>query len=209
MSDLPDPMSPPDCDLRGAEFMPMFGQRLFGSAFYSHALTKPRGGIAALKLWWEAWQQCPAGSLPADDMTLCRLADFGTDLRAWGRVKDVALHGFILCSDGRLYHPLLCEFAMHVHQKRVSDRKRQANWRAAKGTGRDADVTRDTTVTRQGHDGDVTALSKGKESKERNPPGPPLGKGGRRRRDKSLNGWVAYRTEEEELADAAARATAH
>ena len=30
---IPDPMTPADCDLRGLEYMPLLGQRLFGSEF--------------------------------------------------------------------------------------------------------------------------------------------------------------------------------
>ena len=130
MSKLPAPLTAPDCDLRGYEFMPLFGQRLFGSHFYTLALQNPRAGIAAQKLWWEAWQQCPAGSLPADSVTLCRLADFGSDMKSWRRCEQIALHGFVLCSDGRMYHPLLCEAARQAYERRLRDRKRKAAQRA-------------------------------------------------------------------------------
>src|SRR4051812_13793999 len=193
--DLPPPLSPPECDLRGYEYMPLFGQRLAGSTFYSLALSNPRAGLAALKLWWEAWQQCPAGSLPSDDRTLCRMADFGTDLRGWGRAKTVALHGFIMCSDGRLYHPLLCSEALLAYGKRVKGRDRKARYRAgldgdgtgtepSRPAGQDGDGTRDGTETERPY---RTGQVQDREKEERNPPGPPLGKGGRRRRDKSLN----------------------
>ena len=88
-SDLPEPLSPPDCDLRGYDFMPLFGQRLFGSAFYSLALTNPRAGLAGMKLWWEAWLQRPAGSLPAASQisaTRSYMAKVRA-LRACGRLK--------------------------------------------------------------------------------------------------------------------------
>lgn len=134
MTDLPEPMSAPDCDLRGYEFMPLFGQRMFGSTFYSLALQNPRAGLAGQKLWWEAWQQRPAGSLPKDDFTLARLADFGTDLKTWERCKAVALHGFQECSDGRLYHPLLCAEAKDAYARRLRDRQRKADQRARRVT---------------------------------------------------------------------------
>ena len=153
MSELPAPLTPPECDLRGYEFMPLYGQRLFGSAFYSLALQNPRAGLAGQKLWWEAWQQCPAGSLPADDFSLSRLADFGADIKAWRRAKEIALHGFILCSDGRLYHPLICREAIEAHAKRVRDRQRKAKWRASRdgdGTGGQHPVPILSRVTRRG-----------------------------------------------------------
>ena len=50
----PDPLTPPDADLRKFEYMPLLGQKLFSSTWYSLALTNPRAGISALRLWWEA-----------------------------------------------------------------------------------------------------------------------------------------------------------
>jgi len=179
MSDLPDPLTPADCDLRGYDFMPLHGGKLFGSRFYMKSLRNPRAGLAAIKLWWAAWQQCPAGSLPNDDDDLSILADFGTDTKGWTKCRDVALHGFVLCSDGRLYHPMLCAEAKDAYARRVSERERKAAQRAAKknktakkeggtseenaedvpdvshGTtegqdaGRDADFRSDRTVTGQ------------------------------------------------------------
>ena len=128
----PPPMTPPDCDLRGYEFMPLFGQRLFGSHFYTMALHNPRAGLAAQKLWWEAWMQCPAGSLPDDEVTLARMADFGTDLKAWRKAASVALYGFVKCNDGRFYHPLLCEQAIDAFARRRKERERKAKMRASK-----------------------------------------------------------------------------
>jgi hypothetical protein len=112
---LPEPLTPADCDLRGYEFMPLFGTRLFGSELYALALDKPRAGWAALKLWWEAWQQCPAGSLPSDDKTLCRLADLGTDLRSW-----------------RYYHPILAQEATSAFISRRKERDKKRAQRDAK-----------------------------------------------------------------------------
>ena len=155
MSDLPPPMAAPDCDLRGYDFMPLFGSRLFGSAFNAKALRSPRGGLAAVKLWWAAWQQCPAGSLPSDDDELCHLADFGTDTKGWLKVKALALHGFVKCSDGRLYHPILCKEAKDAFERRRRERKRKAKMRATKAENKDGvvdDVPRDSDETDPGMD---------------------------------------------------------
>jgi len=132
MSDLPAPLTPPNCDLRGYDFMPLFGQKLFASRLYTRSLRQPRAGMAALKLWWCAWQQCPAGSLPDDDEDLSILADFGTDMKAWKAAREIALHGFVKCSDGRLYHPVLCEEAKEAYERRVRERERKAEMRAKK-----------------------------------------------------------------------------
>ncbi|CAB4141931.1 hypothetical protein UFOVP421_29 [uncultured Caudovirales phage] len=131
MSDLPPPLVPADCDLRGYEFMPLFGHKLFGSDFYVRATDAEFR--AAIRLWWAAWQQCPAGSLPTDDAALALLADYGRDVRGFAKVRSVALDGFILCSDGRLYHPVLCAEAAFAYERRVKERVRKAALRKSKG----------------------------------------------------------------------------
>ena len=155
---IPEPMTPPDCDLRGLEYMPLLGQRLFGSEF--DAMASDSEWRAGLTLWWAAWTQCPAASLPDDDVALCRLADLGRDLKTWKKLRERALHGFVKCSDGRLYHPTLAKQALVAWDKRVKERERKAQWREKKkgqGQGQDGDVPRDTTRTEPGRDADVPA----------------------------------------------------
>ena len=130
----PDPMTPPECDLRGYEYMPLFGGKLFGSTLYTDCTDAEFR--TAIKLWWSAWQQCPAGSLPASDGALALLADYGRDLKGWAKVREMALRGFVLCSDGRFYHPMLCEAAVKAYElrlkndrRRETDRKRLQAWR--------------------------------------------------------------------------------
>ena len=155
MTTLPDPMTPADCDLRGMEWMPLYGGRLFGSDFDAHATDAE--WRAALQLWWAAWNQVPAASLPDDDIALCRLAGFGRDVKAWRKVKTRALYGFAKCSDGRLYHKALVGFANESWQRRLKDRDRKARFRAEKER-REAEAG---TRTERGHDmeplGDGTA----------------------------------------------------
>jgi hypothetical protein len=138
MSDLPAPLTPPECNLRGYEWMPLFGNRLFSSGWYVAALKDGRGGIAALKLWWVAMLQVPAGSLPNDEEELALLADFGSDLRGWRKHRPVAMRGFVLCSDNRWYHPMCAEQAVKASEcrqraahSRVVDNERLKKWRAA------------------------------------------------------------------------------
>ncbi|MFC0411066.1 hypothetical protein [Roseomonas elaeocarpi] len=155
---LPAPLTPADCDLRGYDFMPLFGHRLFGSVFDARATDAEFR--AAVRLWWQAWQQCPAGSLPNDDGALAKLADFGRDVKGWLKVKGNALHGFVLCSDGRLYHHLLCEQALEAYERRGSERDRKAKWRAAKAA-KAAQAQRDNEGTGQERPEDVPVLSRG------------------------------------------------
>ena len=128
LGELPAPLTPADCDLRGFGYLPTFGQRLYGSRFYSLALRNPRAGLAGMKLWWEAWTQCPAASLPNDDFDLARMADFGGDLKGWRAGREIALHGFTMCSDGRFYQPFLASEAVKSYEIRLrSDKRRESD----------------------------------------------------------------------------------
>lgn len=104
---LPDPLTPADCDLRDFQFMPLDIARLFGSEF--HARASDGEWRAGLTLWLKSYHQVPAASLPDDEVALARLAEYGRDLKSWRAVKDGALHGWVKCSDGRLYHPVVAE----------------------------------------------------------------------------------------------------
>jgi hypothetical protein len=157
-TELPDPLVPAEVDLRGLDYMPMLGNHLFGSEF--NAAASDSEWRAALTLWWAAWNQVPAGSLPSDDNALCRLADLGRDLKTWRKLKTRAMHGFIACVDGRYYHEFLCRQVMIAWDKRVKERQRKAAWRKTRegtGSGQDADVPRDKTDRERGRDGSVPA----------------------------------------------------
>jgi hypothetical protein len=82
----------------------------------------------AVTLWMRAWHQVPAGSLPEDDRKLCKLAGLGRDIDVWNRVKNVALHRFYKCSDGRLYHDFLADQVNAVwSEKRNKDKEKAAD----------------------------------------------------------------------------------
>ncbi len=137
---LPEPPVPADADLRGYGFMPLYGHQLLDSEFSARA--SDTGWRAGLTLWWAAWNQVPAGSLPDDDILLCRLADLGRDMRTWRRIKSEALHGFRKHADGRLYSVFLAKLANEAWDRRVTERARKASWRA-KRTGTDGAVDAD------------------------------------------------------------------
>lgn len=131
MSNQPEPLTPPDCDLRCMPWMPLFGEKLFNSTFESHA--SDLAFRVAIKLYWECWRQVPAASLPNDDVQLCRLAGLGRDLKTWRKLRaDGVLHGFILCSDDRLYHRLIADEAIKAWNRcHRTDRERDI-WREQK-----------------------------------------------------------------------------
>jgi hypothetical protein len=101
------PLVPPDADIGKFPWFPILRSRLFNSSFNAKASdTEWRAGVT---LWIKSYDQLPSGSLPNDDTELWRLAEVKGNLRTWRRIKPMALHGWLLCDDGRLYHPLIAE----------------------------------------------------------------------------------------------------
>lgn len=138
---LPAPLVEAEVDLRGMPYMPLFGDRLFGSATWIAASAEAK--VAALRLWWRSFaHEVPAGSLPDDDTLLSDYAGYGVAVKAWRKVKAQAMRGWILCSDGRLYHRTVAEVAMEAWDTRKRNREKQARWR-----NKDRIVTPRVTVT--------------------------------------------------------------
>lgn len=139
-SKLPPPPVPADIDLRSHWWMKLDLSRLHSSDFIHLASNEEFG--AAVKLWTESMRQVPAGSLPNDDKILASLAGYRGSPRRWMKVRTIALHGFSLCSDGRLYHPVLAEMVLDAwgnktqqptsspSDPRAKDRERLRRWRA-------------------------------------------------------------------------------
>ncbi|WP_062116717.1 DUF1376 domain-containing protein [Collimonas pratensis] len=127
MSELPTPLSPEDCDLRDFPFLPLDIARLFNSEF--HARSNDTEWRAGVTLWLKSFHQVPAGSIPDDDVQLARLAELGRDTKTWKKVKGVALHGWIKCNDGRLYHPVVAEKAAEALAGKKTQRGRTAKGR--------------------------------------------------------------------------------
>lgn len=119
---LPAPLVDPDVDLKDFPFTPMFRSRLFGSSF--HAKASDGGWRAGVTLWLKSWDQTPAGSLPDDDVDLCRLAELGRDLKSWSKIKKEGLWGWIKCSDGRLYHKTVAEGVNEAWRTKLEQRWR-------------------------------------------------------------------------------------
>lgn len=129
---LPEPLSPPDCDLRDFRWMKLDLVALFNSSF--NAMVDDTAWRAGVTLWGKAWHQVPAGSLPDGDAELCSLAGFGRDLKTWKKIRAGALYGFIKCADGRLYHSYLCKMANDaLAEKRVFEAKKAADRERKKG----------------------------------------------------------------------------
>lgn len=108
MADLPEPLTPPACDLRKYPFMPLELRRLLTSETWILGTGEERA--AAIALWLESWHQVPAASLPDDD----RMLEHLSQSKKWKGVRAHVLRGWIKCSDGRLYHSTVAEKALEV-----------------------------------------------------------------------------------------------
>lgn len=131
---FPAPLTPPQSDLRGLPFMPLDTCRLLDSDLF--ALSTGDGFKCAVALWCKAWQQVPAGSLPHNERVLAHLSGAGG---RWPALRAVALHGWIVCSDGRLYHPVIAQKANQAWKARLAQRAR-----AARRWGREPEDMPDT-----------------------------------------------------------------
>jgi hypothetical protein len=168
VSDLPEPLVPADADLRDFAFMPIDIVRLFGSGF--HARANDAEWRAGVTLWLKSFHQTPAGSLPQDDVELCRLAELGRDVRAWKKAKEMALHKWMLCSDGRLYHPTVSEKVREAWDAKQKQRARskagnEARWGKKDHLGDEPQGGEGEHARRKGrgtdHEKDASAIPQG------------------------------------------------
>lgn len=124
-SALPDPLVPADVDLRDFAFMPLDVQRLRDSDLASD--ETPESCWAAVLLWCASWHQVPAASIPDNEGWQAKQAGYVSRGRVdakWARVKVGALRGWLLCSDGRLYHPVVAEKAIDAWRGKLEQRWR-------------------------------------------------------------------------------------
>ena len=122
---LPPPLVPAEVVLRDFAFMPLDVQRLRDSDLASD--ETPEACWAAVLLWCAAWHQIPAGSIPATDSwqaKQCGYVSQGRIAPAWKKVRPGALRGWVACSDGRLYHPVVAEKANEAWRQKLAQRWR-------------------------------------------------------------------------------------
>lgn len=134
MSDLPAPLVLEFVDLRDYQFLPLDVVRLRDSDLA--ALESAEAFRAAVLLWCASWHQVPAASLPDDDRVLANLAGYGRVVSEWQKVRPGAMRGWIACSDGRLYHPVVAEKAIEGWDKKVEQRYRNECSRIRKNNTR-------------------------------------------------------------------------
>lgn len=187
------PLTPPECDLQDYKFMPLHVARLRDSDLAAE--EAPEACWYAVLLWAASWHQIPAGSLPDNDAVLAKLIGLGRDVKTFRKHKAGAMRGFILCDDGRLYHPIVAEQALTAWQSKLQQRWRtecarikKANQRNGtedpaptfeqflsleKTEGHTGPVPRDNGNCPQGHG--VQGTGTGTGILEEEPPNPPRG----------------------------------
>jgi uncharacterized protein YdaU (DUF1376 family) len=199
---LPEPLVPPECDLRGMPGMMVDTSRLPKSQLRIKSTADEFR--AAILLWCAAWSELPASSLPDDDDELAKMA--GETRTRWRRIRAGAMRGWIKCSDGRFYHPVLANKARDAWKARTKQRDRaNSRWHPEQKAEKSGEQTGKNTEDFQkssedlGQDSskindllDAAALrgngkEKGKEKKEDSPP--PPAKRGRRKREKLECPW--------------------
>jgi hypothetical protein len=169
-----DPLVSDNIDLRDFAYMPLDVVRLRDSELATTATGD--GFMAAVLLWCACWHQVPASSLPSDDRVLAKLAGYGRDVEGWLKIKEDALRGFVMCTDGRFYHPVIADKALEAAGKRRSQtertakatearRRKSGNRNEQRDVQRDDDVKANVTITK-GREG------KGKELNGRDLDGP-------------------------------------
>jgi hypothetical protein len=125
----PQPPIAAEVDLRDFAYMPLDVRRLLTSETW--VLGRAEEKVAAINLWCEAWHQVPCGSLPDNERMLAHLSQAGA---GWKKVRAHAMRGWVLCSDGRWYHPVIVEKALESWARKVAQRQRtqrasQARWK--------------------------------------------------------------------------------
>jgi uncharacterized protein YdaU (DUF1376 family) len=151
---MTDPLSAVEVDCRDLDCMMLNVERLLSSELY--ALSTGEEFKAAVSLWCRAWKQVPAGSLPNVERLLASFSGTG---KRWPKVRDMALRGFLLCQDGRLYHKTISEDANRAYERKIERRNRTAAATEARRKQRDDErngqrnVEQSATVTKsQGRD---------------------------------------------------------
>jgi hypothetical protein len=144
-------MTPEDCDLRSMAWFPLHHKRLRRSSWWLKASDQAKA--ISVELWCEAYEQVPAASLPDDDIALSVAAGFGRrDLSGWLAVKAEVMGPWVLCADGRWYHPTLAEIAVETWSTLQDRRRREREKKRRKrgSPGEDGDDPRGTGVVSPG-----------------------------------------------------------
>lgn len=161
MTQLPSPLTSPDCDLRDFPFMPLDVVRLRDSDI--SAISNGDEFRCAVLLWCASWHQVPAASIPDDDIVLAQYAGFGRVVKEWKKVREGALRGWVKCADGRLYHPVVAEKANEAWAGRIAYRAKKEAERLRKANERASKKGQPDNETGAGNPADKSGMSGGQD----------------------------------------------
>jgi hypothetical protein len=152
LSDAPEPLTPADCDCTDLDGFMLNVERLMASELVAVSSLEVVG--AALLLWSRAWKQMPAASLPNDERVIAAFCKM--PLPRFRKLRAEVLRGFVLCSDGRLYHRFLSAEAMRAFERKQAYRKRRETdserlkkWREKRDRN-DSETVDETRFVREG-----------------------------------------------------------
>lgn len=126
----PEPPVSPDVDLRDFPYSPIFRVKFFCSSFY--ALATDEDWRVGITLWLNSWGQVPAESLPDDGIDICHIAELGCDMNMWKKLRAGIMCGWSLCSDARLFHPVVAEDVNEVLHLNLDCEVHRKMWRGRK-----------------------------------------------------------------------------
>ncbi len=129
------PLTPPEADLRDYTWMKLDVVRLRDSDLAG--LAHAEAFRCAMLLFAAAYHQLPAGSLPNDEASLCKLAGYGRDMKTFRHARaNGGMRGWQVASDGRLYHKVVAEKVCEAWAGKLEQRQRTEAARLARAKKR-------------------------------------------------------------------------
>ena len=120
-SSFPAPLTSADCDLRDFGYMPLDVRRLLTSDTWLEAADDPKLGHVLICLWANPGIRSRRDRCRTIDRVLAHFAM--CDGAEWGLLRERAMKDWRLCSDGRLYHPVVAEKALEAWLERLAHRQ--------------------------------------------------------------------------------------
>ncbi len=140
--ELPEPPYPPETRANG--WQPAFDvQRIQTSDTWTLAEDDERPWL--LRIWLEAWQSTPVGSMPSDRRLFARR--IGCKRAFLDAHAEILLRGWVLHTDGLLYHAYITEQVLGMVTTRRKSADKVRAWRQKKASAQHevkADVTGNT-----------------------------------------------------------------
>lgn len=123
-NELPDPSYPPETKANG--WSPVQDiERIISSDTWVLAEDDERPWL--LRIWLEAWRSVPVGSMPADRRLFARR--IGCKTAFLEAHAEILMRGWVLHSDGNLYHSFIVSQVDEMLETRHKNREKLRKWR--------------------------------------------------------------------------------